>query len=141
MLRHKPIIAIIGLLLLMACSSSLWDEVPQPITKFIAEYWPGATVSSYNERSDNYYVTVKNGASIVFDANYQWTKINGNGVEIPSILIFNEMPKVYQYLEAREQTTGLMAAENRPRVVILTFNDFILQYNKDTSDIKMISDK
>ena len=86
-------------------------------------------------------MTIKNGATLVFDANYQWTSINGNGVPIPSILIFNEMPRIYQYLEARELTSDLMIAENNPRTIILTFSDFILEYNKETSDIKMITQK
>lgn len=141
MLRHRPIIAILGLFILMACSSTVWDDVPTPIKEFISSYWPGASVSTYDERNGNYYVTIKNGASLVFDSNYQWTSINGNGVPVPSILIFNEMPRVYQYLEARELTSDLMSAENNPRTIILTFTDFILEYNKETSEIKMITQK
>lgn len=139
MLRHRSLYAIVVLLILMACSSTVWDDVPTSIKEFISSYWPGASVSDYDERNGNYYVTIKNGATLVFDANYQWTSINGNGVPIPSILIFNEMPRIYQYLEARELTSDLMIAENNPRTIILTFSDFILEYNKETSDIKMIT--
>ncbi len=83
MLRHRSLYAIVVLLILMACSSTVWDDVPTSIKEFISSYWPGASVSDYDERNGNYYVTIKNGATLVFDANYQWTSINGNGVPIP----------------------------------------------------------
>ena len=142
MLRPRHSLSTIFLLIvLMACSSTVWDDVPSSIQQFISTYWPGATVSRYDERDGQYYVAIKNGATLEFDSSYEWTKINGNGVPIPSILIFNEMPKIYQYLEARELTSELMIAENEPRVIILTFSDFILEYTKETADIRMITQK
>ena len=50
----------------MACSSTVWDDVPTSIKEFISSYWPGASVSDYDERNGSYYVTIKNGATLVF---------------------------------------------------------------------------
>ena len=51
------------------------------------------------------------------------------------------MPKIYQYLEARELTSDLMEAKNEPRNIILTFTDFRLEYIKETGDIRTYTEK
>lgn len=127
------------LLAISACGSTLWDDVPEPIRQFISTYWPGVTVSDYQENTDgSYQATIKNGASLAFDSNYQWTRIDGRGVPLPPILIYNEMPTIYQYLEAREQTSDLLLAVSSPLTITLTFTDFTLQYDKSTSAIRMV---
>jgi hypothetical protein len=121
------------------CGTAMWDEVPGRIQEFIAQYWPGSTVSAYDVVDGEYHVTIKDGASLVFDSEYNWLLINGNGVAIPSILIYDEMPHIYTYLLARELTHDLMIAENLPRVIILTFTDIIIEYTKSTSSFRMIT--
>jgi hypothetical protein len=121
------------------CGTAMWDEVPGRIQEFIAQYWPGSTVSAYDVVDGEYHVTIKDGASLVFDSKYNWLLINGNGVAIPSILIYDEMPHIYTYLLARELTHDLMIAENLPRVIILTFTDIIIEYTKSTSSFRMIT--
>lgn len=130
-----------SILVLIACGDTLWDELPSPISTFITTYYPNSGISNYKEKDDNYYVTIKNGASLVFDNNFNWIQINGNGVPIPQIFIFNEMQKIYQYLEARELTSDLMEAKNEPRTILLTFTDFRLEYIKETGDIRTYTGK
>ena len=125
-----------ALALLIACSNSLWDEMPSAITSFISQYYPGATVSRYEQRDGSYYVTVKDGPSMTFDSDYHWTMIDGNGVPLPPVLIYNEMPRIYAYLEAREEESDLYKAENQPRVILLTFADFRLEYIKENGEIR-----
>lgn len=38
MLYKKELISIVGLFMLIACSSSLWDDLPEPIATFISTY-------------------------------------------------------------------------------------------------------
>jgi hypothetical protein len=121
------------------CGTAMWDEVPGRIQEFIAQYWPGSTVSAFDVIDGEHHVTIKDGASLVFDSEYNWLLINGNGVAIPSILIYDEMPHIYTYLLARELTHDLMIAENLPRVIILTFTDIIIEYTKSTSSFRMIT--
>lgn len=141
MFKKRYLITALSILLLIACSDTLWDELPSPISTFITTYYPNSGISNYKEENNTYYVKIKNGASLVFDSNYDWTQINGNGVPIPKIFIFNEMPKIYQYLEARELTSDLMEAKNEPRNIILTFTDFRLEYIKETGDIRTYTEK
>ena len=70
MVHRKYLFTIVGLLILLSCSSSLWDELPGPISEFLSTYYPSSTISSYSEHNGEYYVTVKNGASLTFDSNY-----------------------------------------------------------------------
>lgn len=141
MFKKRYLTAILCVLMFFACSDSLWNELPSPISTFITTYYPNSSISSYDEKTDEYYVTIKNGASLVFNSNYDWIEINGNGVPIPQIFIFNEMPKIFQYLEARELTSDLMEAVNEPRTIILTFTDFRLEYIKETGEIKTYIEK
>lgn len=64
MLYKKELISIVGLFMLIACSSSLWDDLPEPIATFISTYYPMSGISEYNEHNGVYYVTIKNGATM-----------------------------------------------------------------------------
>lgn len=141
MFKKRYLLAILSVMMFIACSDTLWDELPSPISTFITTYYPNSGISDYQEKDGNYYVKIKNGASMTFDSEYDWTEINGNGVPIPPIFIFNEMPKIYQYLGARELTSDLMEAKNEPRAIILTFTDFRLEYIKETGDIRTYMEK
>ncbi len=64
MKRHEKLILIPLLFFLMivgACSNSVWDEVPSAITSFIEQYYPGSGVKSYSQNSDGYKVKIKIG--------------------------------------------------------------------------------
>lgn len=60
MVHRKYLFTIVGLLILLSCSSSLWDELPGPISEFLSTYYPSSTISSYSEHNGEYYVTVYN---------------------------------------------------------------------------------
>ncbi len=126
----------ITIVLLIACSNSLWDELPAPISTFISSYYPMSGISKYSESDDTYYVTIKNGATLVFDSNYEWKSINGNGVTLPEIFITDKLPeKLVKYLTELELTNSVYAAENEPRTVILTMLDYKIKYIKETGEI------
>lgn len=140
MLYKKELLSLIGLLLVMACSNSdLWDEMPEPIARFISTYYPMSGISEYNEHDGVYYVTVKNGASMEFDSSYNWISINGNGDVLPAIFIQDAMePKLLQYLMELELTNQVYAAKNDPREVILDMLNYKIRYIKETGDISQI---
>lgn len=124
------------LLLLIACSSSVWDELPSQISTFISTYYPMSGISKFSETDDQYQVTIKNGATIVFDSNYEWVSINGNGVPLPEIFVTNKLPqKLVTYLTELEETTQVYAAQNDPRTVILTMLNYKISYIKETGEI------
>lgn len=136
MLKLKEVSTITMLLLLIACSNSLWDELPSPISTFISTYYPMSGISKYDESNDNYYVTIKNGASLVFNSDYEWVNINGNGTTLPEIFITDKMPeKLVKYLTELEMTSKVYAAENEPRTIILSMLNFKIKYTKETGAI------
>lgn len=136
MLRIKELATVTILLLLIACSNSLWDELPSPISTFISTYYPMSGISKYSESNDNYYVTIKNGASLVFDSNYEWKSINGNGTTLPEIFVTDKLPeKLVKYLTELEETDAVYAAENQPRSIILSMLNYKITYTKETGDV------
>lgn len=139
-LYTKGLVGVIAVVMLMACSHSLWDNLPTPIAQFISTYYPGSTVSSFNDSGENYYVVVKDGPTMVFNSDCKWTLINGNGVPLPSIFFFNELPVIYNYLEPREETDQVMIVENYPRSIMLTFSDHRIEYIKETGEFKTVID-
>ena len=113
MISKKGIAGIIALLMLMACSSSLWDDMPSSISSFVSTYYPMSGISAYNESDGVYYVKIKNGATITFDSNYQWLTINGNGQVLPQTFVEDKLePKLVQYLMEMEQTDEVYSAKN-----------------------------
>ncbi|MBD5266913.1 MAG: hypothetical protein HDS29_00255 [Bacteroides sp.] len=136
MLRIKELATVTILLLLIACSNSLWDELPSSISTFISTYYPMSGISKYEEANGNYYVTVKNGASLVFDSNYEWKSINGNGTTLPEIFVTDKLPeKLVRYLTELEETNAVYAAENQPRVIILSMLNYKITYTKETEEV------
>lgn len=139
MLYKKELLGIIGLMLLIACSSSLWDDLPEPIATFISTYYPLSGISEYNEHNGNYYVTIKNGATLTFDSNYNWLEVNGNGVVLPELFIQDALePKLIQYLMELELTNEVYAAKNDPREIILDMLDYKIRYIKESGEISQI---
>lgn len=136
MLKIKEISTLTILLLLIACSNSLWDELPSPISTFISTYYPMSGISKYDESNDNYYVTIKNGATMVFNSNYEWVNINGNGTTLPEIFVTDKLPeKLVKYLTELEMTNEVYAAENEPREIILSMLNFKIKCIKETGEI------
>ncbi len=136
MLKIKEISTLTILLLLIACSNSLWDELPSPISTFISTYYPMSGISKYDESNGNYYVTIKNGATMMFNSNYEWININGNGTTLPEIFVTDKLPeKLVKYLTELEMTNEVYAAENEPREIILSMLNFKIKYIKETGEI------
>lgn len=141
MLYKKELTCIIGLFLLIACSSSLWDDLPEPISTFISTYYPMSGISEYNEHDDIYYVKIKNGATLKFDSTYTWLEVNGNGVVLPEIFVQDALePKLVQYLMELELTDEVYAATNNPREVTLDMLDYKIRYIKETGEISQTGD-
>ena len=139
MVHRKYLFTIVGLLILFSCSSSLWDELPGPISEFLSTYYPSSTISSYSEHNGEYYVTVKNGASLTFDSNYHWTLINGNGEVLPQVFLYDQLPPaLYQYIESLEALDDVYVASNNARNCMLTLKGCTVDYIYETGKISEI---
>lgn len=137
-LKDKKVLSaiVLAVVMLMACSDSLWDDLPAPIARFITTYYPSASISKYSDADNQYSVVVKNGPSMTFDSDYSWTMLDGNGVPLPSIFVYNELPAVYEFLLARDETNTVMKVEKEPRAIYITLTDQVLEYVRETGEIK-----
>lgn len=127
---------IFGIIMVGACSSSVWDEVPAPITSFIEQYYPGSGVSSYDESDSDYRVKITNGATLVFDSDYNWISIDGNGVRLPEVLVYNQLPPaLYNYLQGIEQQTSVYRMSRDSHYCKLTMENTVITYEIATGKV------
>lgn len=125
-----------GIIMLGACSNNLWDEVPTPITSFIEQYYPGSGVSSYNQTDSYYQVKINNGASLVFDSDYSWISVDGNGVRLPEVLIYNQLPPaLFNYLQGIEKQTSVYSMSRDSHFYKLTMEDTVITYEISTGKV------
>lgn len=127
---------LVAILIIGACSNSVWDELPSAISSFISEYFPGMGVSSYSEDEDSYRVQVRNGASLIFDKEYHWTEVEGNGVPLPEVFMYDQLPPaLYNYLQGIEQQAGVYGVKRDKDYYKLTMHDTVITYDISTGKI------
>lgn len=127
---------IIAIIMLGACSNNVWDEVPSPITKFIEQYYPGSGVNEYSQSDTGYRVKITNGATLLFDTDYSWTSIDGNGVRLPEVLVYNQLPPaLFNYLQGIEQQTAVYSMTRDAHYYKLTMEDTVISYDIATGKV------
>lgn len=128
-----PFILAIVAFMLPRCSSTEWDDVPQPITSFLNEYFPEQAVSDYRYDGSTYHVKLRNSAALTFDENYSWTSVNGYGNILPEIFLFDQLPPaLYSYLQELSLTNQVYSVTRDNidyRVLLL---DSSVTYDIDT---------
>lgn len=133
LLRALAAVFISVALLMMpsACSNdNLIDQVPQPITKFIAQYFPGYGVGQYEHTSDGYHIRLKNGPGMNFDSNYAWENVDGYGMPVPQVFLFDQTPpKLYSYLQGIEALNQVFSIARTSTTYSVTLLDSSLSYD------------
>ena len=125
-----------ALVCLGACNNDTWDELPSPITNFISQYFPGSGVKSYNEYDDMFRVQVNNGVTLIFDSEYQWTEIDGNGSRLPEVLMYDQLPPaLFSFLQSTEQQDKVYGMKRDKKFYKLTMLDTVLTYNIQTGSV------
>ncbi len=111
-------IPIIVALSLSACDHEEYDKMPREIANFISQYWPDPNIESCTQPNDNTWVIiVKNGPTLTFNGSYDWTSINGNGLPLPQVLMFDRLPNtLYRYLESGEMLGQVFSIERTPKM-------------------------
>lgn len=119
------------------CSNDAWDDLPGDISDFITEYFPGSNVKSYTNAADGgHKVTIANGATLIFNKNNRWIEIDGEGVKLPEVLIYDQLPPaLYDYLQSTEQQKSVFAMCRDKHFYKLTMLDTVITYNIDTGGI------
>lgn len=137
MKRIITLISLFAALIVGSCShSDLYDGMPRQIQSFISQYYPNSQLLDFVTTATTYNVAIKDGPSIVFDTNCNWTQINGNGSPLPQVLMFNDLPpKLYSYLEETEDTKNVYEVTRNSKTYTLVLQDYTLRYDIATGEI------
>lgn len=126
-----------GLMLMGACSNNLWDELPSPIARFIAEYFPGSGVKSYDiEQDSTYHVRIDNSVSLVFNQAQDWIVVDGNGGTLPEVFVQDQLPPaLFRYIQEGEDTANVFRVSRDSTYYKVTLDDTVLTYEIETGRI------
>ena len=118
-----------------------FSKLPDSMATFISRYWPGSGVSSFTSvPGHGYEVIVRNGPTINFDTTGTWTSVNGNGLPLPEIFIYDNMPTpLYQYLESGGLSGSVFTVARDARYYQLTLLNQDLTYNISTGRVTQTS--
>lgn len=124
------------ILLMGACNSDTWDDLPSAISRFVSEYFPFGELSSYTENNGVEVVQIKKGATLTFDSDYEWTDVNGNGSVLPQQFLYDQLPStLYRYIESIEGQYSVYRVVRTPRQITVTLFDSELIYNQNTGEV------
>ena len=126
-----------------SCDADDMGDTPEGrIQSFVNQYFPGIAVSSQNTLADgDIQVTLKGSATILFDSEGTWTNINGNGVTLPAVLLYDQLPSpLYKYIEEMEDTEGVFRIIRDSSSYQVYFLDSAITYGIATSKITYITD-
>lgn len=116
--------------------NDLYNEMPQPIMEFVAQYFPNTAIQDFTHKGDSYHVVLKNGPGITFGKDYKWLAINGYGMPLPQVFLFDSLPPaLYVYLQETENTDNVFAIERDVYGYSLMLLDNTLTYNNSTGRI------
>lgn len=131
-------IALAVIIILMgACNSDTWDELPSAISRFVSEYFPFGELESYTDNGKGVEVVkIKKGATLTFNSDYDWTDVNGNGVVLPVQFLYDQLPStLYTYLEAREMQNSVYRVTRTPDYITVDLLDTMVTYNQNSGEI------
>lgn len=115
---------------------NFWNEVPGEIATFINQYYPDSDISSYNYTKEVYHVRLKNGPGLTFDKDQQWVSVNGYGMPIPQILLFDQLPpKLYNYLQETEQLNSVFSISRSKGIYNVSLLQRNLRYDSANEEI------
>lgn len=102
----------------------------------MAQYYPSSTLASFSSTNAGYIVIIKNGPTMMFDTDCQWTKIDGDGSTLPSNFLYNNLPAtLYDYLEETENTTQVFGVTRNSKEYVVSLLKDTLTYDIETEKI------
>lgn len=138
-LRALSMIFVVAMLstITFSCDhSELWSDVPGKITKFINQYYPNAELQSVSHTGTTYHIRIDDGPGLTFDADYNWTDINGYGMPVPQVLLFDQLPpKLYNYLQGTQQLNAVFSISRDNNIYTVALLDSTLTFNADNEEL------
>lgn len=123
--------------MLAGCSSNdLYEDMPREIQSFVSQYYPNSQLESFTSTETTFTVVLKNGSTMVFGADRQWIKVDGNGSVLPQVLLFNDLPPaLYSYLQETENTDSVFCITRNATAYTVKLLTRLLTYDISTGDI------
>lgn len=120
-----------------SCSEdNVYNSLPEPISKFVDQYYPGTDVSSFTNANGIYTVKVSDGPTITFNKDYDWLSIDANGNTVPEVFLYDRLPApLYEYLQSTQSTHSVYAVSRDSRQYTVKLLDSSLTYDISTSQI------
>lgn len=118
--------------ILTACDNddTTWNNVPKNIAEFIDRYYPGAALESATETGGVYHIRLKNGPGMTFNADGSWTDINGYGMPVVQVFLFDQLPpKLYSYLQETQQLNSVFSITRNKNYYTLNLLDSSLRFD------------
>lgn len=129
-------VTLLALVIACACSSNVWDELPDDISTFVSQYYPGQGVAGYSESDDGNRVELSNGATLMFDSDANWTTLDGNGSRLPEVMVYDQLPPaLFQYLEEMEDAADVFKVSRTSSTYIVTLENTYITYDVESGAI------
>lgn len=130
------IICLLTLVTTGCSNSELYDDMPREIQNFVAQYYPNSTLASFSSTNAGYIVVIKNGPTMMFDTDCQWTKVDGDGSTLPSNFLYNCLPTtLYEYLQETENATEVFGVTRTSKEYVVNLLKDTLTYDIETEKI------
>lgn len=115
-----------------------WDDMPQAVAGFVSQYFPSQGIDSFTPLADGgCRIEVSGGVVLTFDADSEWSEIDGRGSTLPGVLIYDQLPeRLYGYLLETELTDEVYALSRDYRVYTVTVHDTVLTYDIHTGTVR-----
>lgn len=141
MIAASVVACIIVLLALASCSDNhTYDQMPERVDNFIARYFPGYSIDTYDDSDNEIRVKLKNGPEITFNDDYYLKEIIGYGDPLPQMLLYDTLPPaLYKYIEGNRNLGQVYNLEFTPRTVSVVLQDYSLIYNNQTGKITQVT--
>lgn len=135
--KYKGLFLLAIVILMGACNDNAWDDVAGPMQEFITKYFPFGEVKSCVESPDgNQTVNINNGATIVFDSDYVWVSVNGNGVVLPEMFIYDQFPStLYNYLKENDWLGSVYSVTRTTSKYVVYLLNTTIEYDVVTGEI------
>ena len=137
MKRYIYILTVVLVSVFTGCSNNdLYEDMPRQIQTFINQYFPNSQLESFVSSDKSYRAIIKDGPGMTFNADCNWTSVNGYGEVLPQVLLYDQLPPdLYQYLQETENTHNVFSISRNSDFYSVVLLDYTLRYDIATGKI------
>lgn len=107
-----------------------YNLMPSKIQEFVVRYYPNPTVENVTHTDSDWLVILKDGPSLRFNSVQDWYSVDGNGMPLPEVFVFDQLPEpLYRYLSETQNTQNVFAVERTKTTYTVTLLASELKYD------------